>query len=420
LPVNTIFLSNTTCASSEAGVFSDTLTNVYGCDSIIHHIVSLLPGDSTYISVHTCFPQEVGTTYTVLSNQVGCDSVVTEVTALYELPTMDIQLLSDYNGFGVSCLGNDDGSLQAIGIGVAPLVYTWSSGDTGALLTGLEAGNYAVTMIDGNGCEVINSFMLTAPDPVTIGLQIAHPDCFSSGHGSLLIETQGGVEPMRYSLDGVQFQSSPEFDQLQGGMYSIVVVDANGCSANEVLLLNTPLIVSVDVGDDQTIFIGDSAIVNAVTNVPFDALASIDWTGLQDALCDTCLSQVVHPIITTTYAITVASIDGCIASDSLTVFLDHETSIYVPNVFSPNGDQVNDRLIVFAEVHISSIAAFTIFDRWGNLVYQEHHFPPNDPQYGWDGTMNGKGFDPAVFTYKLEVVVNGERQVSYGNVTLLY
>jgi len=161
-------------------------------------------------------------------------------------------------------------------------------------------------------------------------------------------------------------------------------------------------------------------VIHAIVNVPFDSLASVSWSGLFNPNCPTCLTQLVAPIITTTYSVVVTSLDGCMDEDALTLFLERGDEIYVPNIFSPNGDGINDLLLINAGEDIREISLFVIFDRWGNEVFSADHFPADDPAYAWDGTMRDKPLNSAVFAYKLIAEFkDGRSEVRYGDVTLI-
>ncbi|NBW72595.1 MAG: gliding motility-associated C-terminal domain-containing protein [Flavobacteriia bacterium] len=90
-----------------------------------------------------------------------------------------------------------------------------------------------------------------------------------------------------------------------------------------------------------------------------------------------------------------------------------EPYVFIPNAFSPNGDDNNDVLLVrgiFIEKMI-----FRIFDRWGELVFESEN-----PQIGWDGTFRGKKLDPDVYDFYLDVTCyNGLKSITKGNVTLM-
>src|SRR5688500_9339125 len=400
LPSDQTSLSATTCRSSEAGVFINNLTNQFGCDSIVTLTVSLIAADTTVLINKTCIPEEVGSIETTYTNQDGCDSLVIEQTILHDLPGLQFTT-SDYNGYGISCMGETDGSIDLQVSGTSPIEYIWSTNDTTQSLAGLNAGAYAVTVTDANGCNTSTEIILFEPEPFSIGFEITHPDCFDANAGSITVQQTGGIEPVRYSIDGINYQPSPVFENLTGGMYEITAIDANECETKEILLINVPLMVSVNLGEDMQFFPGDTAVINAIVNVPYDSLASVQWSGLNNTNCPTCLTQIVTPIITTTYSVRVTTHDGCADEDALTLFVENDNDVYVPNIFSPDGDGINDVMVISGGSSVEQILEFVVFDRWGNVVFFDQHFNPNDPARAWDGTMNGKQLNPGVFVYKM-------------------
>ena len=117
------------------------------------------------------------------------------------------------------------------------------------------------------------------------------------------------------------------------------------------------------------------------------------------------------------YTVTVTNDYGCSYSDTVDIAAATEEcsdpSIYIPNIFSPNGDGVND---VF-EVYGTDITQLSVqvFDRWGKLVFYS-----TDVEAAWDGTRNGKPMNTAVFAYLIRVTFVGNYQEEYkGNVTLV-
>ena len=420
IPGDETFISSTTCMSSEAGVFVSNLLNQNGCDSIVTLTVALVPADTTTLAQKTCDPNQTGSIEVTHTSLEGCDSLVITATELYPLPDVQIQITSDFNGYAISCEGEGDGSVVANVFGEEPFSYVWSTGSFDQSITGLAAGAYAVTVTDGNGCMANREIVLFDPPPFTISLIVSHPDCFDDKNGSITITQSGGIEPIRYSTDGINFQESSVFNELSEGSYQITAYDANDCEVKEIILINAPLQVDIELGDDMIITPGDSATIHAIVNVPFDSLASVVWTGLNNPPCENCLTQIVAPIITTTYSVKVATHDGCTDQDQLTLFVERENDVYVPNIFSPNGDGVNDELVVYGGEGVEEIASFIVFDRWGNVVFSAEHFQVNDVTSAWDGGFKGQRLNPGVFAYKMIVKFkDGTSDVVYGDVTLL-
>ena len=94
--------------------------------------------------------------------------------------------------------------------------------------------------------------------------------------------------------------------------------------------------------------------------------------------------------------------------------------LFVPNVFSPNGDGINDLLNVYSGSQVNKVNFFQIYDRWGNQVYGLQEFRPNDTLLGWDGKFGGKTLNSAVFTWYAEVeMADGKLEKLKGAVTLM-
>jgi gliding motility-associated-like protein len=105
--------------------------------------------------------------------------------------------------------------------------------------------------------------------------------------------------------------------------------------------------------------------------------------------------------------------NGCSNTDSVIVEVMLTDVIGVPNAFSPNGDGFNDVLKVLGP-GISTMH-FMVYNRYGQKVFET-----SDQASGWDGKLDGKTLDPAVFAWYLEyTLVNGYAGVQKGNVTLI-
>ena len=108
---------------------------------------------------------------------------------------------------------------------------------------------------------------------------------------------------------------------------------------------------------------------------------------------------------------------GCPDSVLVTVCEDVENTVFVPNIFSPNGDLENDVLTVFGE-NLDNVK-IKIYDRWGELLY-ESTSAEEAVYMGWDGTYEGKKLTPQVFVYYLEGnYLDGETFFFQGNITLV-
>jgi gliding motility-associated-like protein len=120
------------------------------------------------------------------------------------------------------------------------------------------------------------------------------------------------------------------------------------------------------------------------------------------------------------YVVNYTNSYGCNASARIRIEIVSR-NIWVPNSFSPNGDNINDHFYPFvSEDSYNEIRLMQIFDRWGNLIFSREHFPPNDPGFGWNGDNNNEHMNPGVFVYVIEVEwKNGETEKRFGDITLI-
>ncbi len=470
LPSNAVLLFETSCNPQDTGQTVVVLSNQYGCDSTIVTETTLLPisectidagitgstipcdssqGSLTLVvhigqppfdysftgpmSGNGSFneldvPQIVdgllaGTYSVTVASANGLSTTLTAQVVQLFPPTLSLTSASDYNGFGVSCFGSADGALQVNAAGgLPPYQYGWSNGATGPNLFGTTAGSFQVIVSDANNCTASGNFSLSEPPAFGISFTVNDLDCFGQKSGAISVNPEGGVASYHYSLDGGDYQAPNLFTNLAPGVYVINAQDANGCEVSEIIGVQAPLPVNVDLGEDQFIKYGESAIINALVSIPFDSLIDVVWYGLDSLTeCLTCQTQFVAPLFTSTYSVSVTAANGCKDADELTVFVDRSKQIYVPNAFSPNGDGINDLFMIFAKPNsVEKIKTFLVFSRWGEIVFEYYNFQPNDPAYGWDGNLRGKFMNPAAFAWFAEVeFLDGVVKLYEGDVILV-
>jgi gliding motility-associated-like protein len=112
--------------------------------------------------------------------------------------------------------------------------------------------------------------------------------------------------------------------------------------------------------------------------------------------------------------------NGCSAQDEVTISVIGSKDLVIPNIFSPNGDQVNDILYIGENSRIKAIQLFEIYDRWGNLLLRRDDATAGDMSEGWDGTFNGKPLNVGVYTMRVIVQFYDDDIVhKTGDVTLI-
>ena len=174
----------------------------------------------------------------------------------------------------------------------------------------------------------------------------------------------------------------------------------------------------ISLGSDIKIELGDSAKLTAYLNF---TTKSFKWSPKDSSLrCDTCLPVVVTPTLTTRYRLTAHDAAGCEVSDEIIVYVDKQRRVFVPTSFSPNGDGANERFTLFSDRSVRRIETFKVFNRWGNLVFEQNNILPNDENKGWDGTMRGVELSNEVYVYFFIVeFADGEKVIYQGDVSLI-
>ena len=173
----------------------------------------------------------------------------------------------------------------------------------------------------------------------------------------------------------------------------------------------------VSIGEDQSLVIGDSILLNA--QLLSGTANSINWKENGVALdCDDCINLWLSPEIDSYISVVVEDSNGCILEDELLLEVTYQKEVYIPNIFSPNGDGINDTFFISSS--IPGNANLFVYNRWGNLIYSKNNCPLSDESQGWDGRFNGEFIGNDTYVWFAEInYVNGESETKSGNVLLL-
>jgi len=278
-----------------------------------------------------------------------------------------------------------------------------------------------VTVTNEFGCTHEEQFTIVEPGPITYNFVSQNIEC--AGYGNGFIEFQniaGGTPPFTFGLIDEAGTNSPLFDSLQAGTYDVFIEDANGCIEFETAEILEPGSIFIEAGPDQTIKLGETANLNAFISDPTGQI--IEWTPSESLDCSDCEDPDASPFVTTTYLLTVeADGFGCILQDSLIVFVEEQRNVYIPNIFSPNGDGLNDIVTILSlDGGDHTVMEFLIYDRWGSPVFENYDFPPSDHSNGWDGTIRGEEAEISVYVYSAKVLLESGRTKNLkGNITLI-
>ena len=402
------------------GTFYQTRTNAQGCDSVVVLTLDFWKKDTTILQKTSCNPLLIGDSVKILRGYRGCDSIIITQTRLVQSNMKNVITVTK----SISCNGFSNGEL-ATNInsgGLSPFSYQWSNGLKGNSLSNLKAGNYIVSITDAEGCRLIDSMNINNPSPLSINAVGVSPPCFGNEMGSIRITSVGGgTAPYRFESKVVSQNITvlpTILSNIALGSYNYKLTDSKGCTLDSTLKISPAPEHKVDVGLDMTIQLGDSIIIGGLLNFQN---AHYKWTPKSVGLrCDTCISTMISPSETTIYRLTAKDEFGCEVSDALTVFVDKNRPVFIPTTFSPNEDGVNDRFTVFSDHKIKKVQTMKIFNRWGNPVFENNDFLPNDENQGWDGTMRGTVLPPDVYVYFFRIeFVDGKVYQYQGDVMIL-
>ncbi len=86
---------------------------------------------------------------------------------------------------------------------------------------------------------------------------------------------------------------------------------------------------------------------------------------------------------------------------------------FLPNTFSPNDDGINDYLTVYGGKDVDKITFMRIFDHWGNFIFEQKDFPPNDEVFGWNGEYKQVAANQGTYTCTYEVLLKDKTLKNY-------
>jgi gliding motility-associated-like protein len=360
-------------------------------------------------------------TYTiVVTDANGCTA-----TCSFSIGSPNCNLALNIAGANPLCNGNSNGSISlAVNNSTGNLTFDWNENSLDGLQnpSGLAAGTYSVIVTDGAGCTANASVTLSDPAALAFTASGTGPDCFSADDGFITIESiAGGTLPYEVSTNGTFFTVVGALPLTRPGLtpgaYTVIVRDANGCTVQRNVNITAPQQYTLDLGPDLFVALGDSIRLEGLANFDID---SVIWTPQRFLSDPSGPATFVRPTETTGYRLRAFDINGCGAEDDIIVYVQRVLNVFIPNAFSPNDDGVNDVLMIFADDKITEVKSFRIFDRWGNMLFFNGPFPPNDPQYGWNGEFNGRPMNAGVYVYAAEVeYVDGRTELVKGEVMLM-
>jgi gliding motility-associated-like protein len=335
--------------------------------------------------------------------------------------TQPDELIGQFATDSVTCNGDGDGAARITTLtgGTAPYTYTWSNGATGSEIANVYADLYNLTITDAAACTYI--FSIAVPEPERLNLATATNNVACRGIDDGLIEVQvgGGIQPYTYLWN--TGSADPLLTNLPAGDYFLTVTDAKGCSIFAFTQLTEKVTPSATLGLDTEVVLGEELELTAETNFPDGKIASYIWmSALDTLLCEDCETYRFRPVQDGCVSLQVRNTAGCLAAAEVCYKIRPFRRVYFPNVFSPNGDQLNDFFTVYTDASVAQVRYLSIFDRWGGLIFSREKFNPGQDDLGWDGTRLGDTIQNGVFVWMAELeFIDGVVKKYSGDVTLV-
>lgn len=344
-----------------------------------------------------------------------------EIACIDSLPCIihnnDAPVLDSFISTPATC-GQANGTITVLGSGGnGTLMYSLNGGapQPHNIFTDIPGGQHTITLSDsGLNKDSMTIELLTNNVPVIEAITISPASC-NLANGSITISAANGSGFYQYSLDGSSYQLSNVFSNLAAGPYDVHILDDNGCSAM-----------------NQTNLPAEKGIsISAITTTPtscesytgvIEVLMSRDMEPMRYTLNNnpTQSEGQFYDLAAGVYQLYITDGRGCTVDTTLEI-TKLNCPIYIPNIFSPNGDGVNDLFqIQTAADNAVTITRFYIFDRWGTNVYQKLDQSIHANEGWWDGTFKRFTMNNGSYSYFIEVEFeNGDKESFRGSVMLI-
>ena len=285
------------------------------------------------------------------------------------------------------------------------------------LATPLITTTYTVTTLE-HGCRDTDTVVITVIQPFNMTVSLNDTICIGES-AQLLVAGASNYLWIPSNTLSCSTCSNPIANPTNTTQYIVLGYDNYNCFTDydtvEVAVGMYPIVV---LPNSQVLSTGTFyPIIPSITNGP---VRNLTWTpsiNLDSATSLTPIATIKNDIC---YTLEVDNIYGCKSADTFCIkVFCKDVQTYIPNAFTPDGDGINDILMVRA-TGINTVKTFRIFNRWGQLVFECNNFQPNNPKYGWNGKVNGIPATSDVFVYVVEVLCDNNVAYSYkGNVTLI-
>jgi hypothetical protein len=283
----------------------------------------------------------------------------------------------------------------------APSVV-FSAGDTTKMI---------VTVSTSAGCTGSDSAIIYTFNGNFLSMSTDTALCPGDSVVLLPVSTEPGITYIRWEPStyvDYPFSATPVTIKPIGTQsYRVIGTSQYGCTDTLGYTVKVFPAAVITMADSAVLFPGDSYQIEPETNTTY-----YSWSphvGLSDTSASNPLAT---PPVNTKYILKASTQDGCSTMDSISIRLNENSIITVPNAFAPGSFNSSLKVILKG---IARLRYFRVYNRWGKLVFEG-----KDIDSGWDGTIGGVPQPIGVYVYEAEAITNkGKLLHKQGNVTLL-
>ncbi|MGN6249605.1 MAG: PKD domain-containing protein [Ginsengibacter sp.] len=262
---------------------------------------------------------------------------------------------------------------------------------------------YYATATTQFGCTYRDSVLVNVFPPFTV--TPADPNPYICQFDTITLKVSPPTKQITWTpADGLSNPNgyNPVVRPLQTTTYTATLADSVGCfNGTADITVHVKSLPQVDAGPDSTLPYDTPFSLHPTYS---SNTASYVWTPTDSLSCNTCAYPSGVSWASTTYVVTATSDSGCIATDSVSIFVQCKDSyILMPTAFTPNDDGLNDYYYPLTR-GIKKIVNFSIFNRFGQLVFRQQDFVPNDKSFGWDGKLQSELQPSAVYVWVIEAI----------------
>ena len=232
-------LENVICHGDETGTASATITG--GAEPYQYE---WLDADATSLASSNAVSELAAGNYSLIITDAN------ECQELFEFEIEENPLLNPNADItDVSCPSAGDGALSINLENLESYSFEWSTGDDAAMIEGLDAGTYDLSITDALSCETVYQFFITEPEPFELIYGLQDETCFGENNGEIAVAFSGGTAPYMYEWSNGSTERTIE--ELEPGFYELYISDADNCDFDTSFTIEaaTEIDVEVDLND---------------------------------------------------------------------------------------------------------------------------------------------------------------------------